>query len=87
MFRKQGLFTFHLACLENLFWEIKTVLHGFVTTFFECEMSILYKEYISELKIVESKIRVDKQDLRGENFFAVFGLLERCHLMIAIPLY
>ena len=39
----------------NLFFVIKTVHHTFVSTFFECEMSILYKEYISELKIVEAK--------------------------------
>lgn len=39
----------------NLFFVIKTVHHLSVTTFFECEMKILYKEYISELKIVEAK--------------------------------
>lgn len=61
VFRKQGLFKFHLTWLGIFFFVIKTVHHTFVTTFFECEMSILYKEYISELKIVESRIRTDKK--------------------------
>lgn len=37
----------------NLFFVIKTVLHLLVTTFFECEMKISYKEYISESENVE----------------------------------
>ena len=37
----------------NLFFVIKTVLHLSVTTFFECEMKISYKEYISESENME----------------------------------
>ena len=37
----------------NLFFVIKTVLHLAVTTFFECEMKISYKEYISESENME----------------------------------
>ena len=37
----------------NLFFVIETVLHLSVTTFFECEMKISYKECISESENVE----------------------------------
>jgi len=37
----------------NLFFVIETALHLSVTTFFECEMKISYKECISELKNME----------------------------------
>lgn len=53
--KKISLKSIQLTWLMNLFFVIKTVHHTFVSTFFECEMSILYKEYISELKIVEAK--------------------------------
>ena len=45
----------------NLFFVIKTVLHLSVTTFFECEMKISYKEYISELKNMESRAETDSK--------------------------
>lgn len=43
----------------NLFFVIKTVLHLSVTTFFECEMKISYKEYISESENMESRAETD----------------------------
>ena len=45
----------------NLFFVIETVLHLSVTTFFECEMKISYKEYISELKNMESRMETDSK--------------------------
>ena len=42
-----------LTWLMNLFFVIKTVPHLSVTTFFECEMKISYKECISESENVE----------------------------------
>ena len=45
----------------NLFFVIKTVLHLSVTTFFECEMKISYKEYISESENMESRIETDSK--------------------------
>ncbi len=47
----------HLTWLMNLFFVIKTVLHLAVTTFFECEMKISYKEYISESENMEWMIK------------------------------
>lgn len=46
-----------LTWLMNLFFVIETVLHLSVTTFFECEMKISYKECISELKNMEWMIK------------------------------
>ena len=46
----------------NLFFVIETVLHLSVTTFFECEMKISYKEYISESENMEWMIKADKQN-------------------------
>lgn len=40
---------------------IKTVLHLSVTTFFECEMKISYKEYISESENMESRAETDSK--------------------------
>jgi len=37
----------------NLFFVIETVLYLSVTTFFECEMKISYKECISESENME----------------------------------
>ena len=51
----------HLTWLMNLFFVIKTVLHLSVTTFFECEMKISYKEYISESENMESRIETDSK--------------------------
>ena len=45
----------------NLFFVIKTVLHLSVTTFFECEMKISYKEYISESENMESRAETDSK--------------------------
>lgn len=41
----------------NLFFVIETVLHLSVTTFFECEMKISYKECISESENMEWMIK------------------------------
>ena len=47
----------HHTLLENLFFVIETVLHLSVTTFFECEMKISYKECISESENMEWMIK------------------------------
>ena len=45
----------------NLFFVIKTVIHLLVTTFFECEMKISYKEYISESENMASRAETDSK--------------------------
>lgn len=45
----------------NLFFMIETVLHLLITTFFEYEMKISYKEYISESENMESRIETDSK--------------------------
>ena len=45
----------------NLFFVIETALHLSVTTFFECEMKISYKECISGLKNMEWMIKQTSQ--------------------------